>query len=192
METPYTREWFKYYEGITRSSAQVIVPLVMDLIRPKSVVDVGCGTGVWLSEFVAAGITDYLGFDGNWIDCEDLFIPFNKFGVINLTELQKIPPSSGFDLVVCLEVAEHIAGIHAPELVQYLTNLTTSHVLFSAATPGQGGTDHVNEQPHEYWQELFAARGYVRSDPIRPLIADNELVARWYRNNIFVFTRAGK
>ena len=33
-------------------------------------------------------------------------------------------------------------------------------VLFSAAIPGQGGQDHLNEQWPEYWQKKFEVNGY--------------------------------
>ncbi len=34
--------------------------------------DVGCGIGTWLTEFKAAGISDYLGVDGDYVSREQL------------------------------------------------------------------------------------------------------------------------
>src|SRR5262245_22788740 len=40
----------------SRRSAEQVVPLVLELIRPRSVIDVGCGTGSWLAVFQEAGV----------------------------------------------------------------------------------------------------------------------------------------
>jgi hypothetical protein len=49
-----------------------------------------------------------------------------------------------------------------------------SAIVWSAAHEGQGGTDHVNEQPPGYWLERFAAEGWkpddVRTKALRALI----------------------
>ena len=50
-----------------------------------------------------------------------------------------------FDLALSLEVAEHLPPECGSEFVQTLTDLS-SVILFSAAIPFQGGTDHLNEQ----------------------------------------------
>jgi hypothetical protein len=47
-----------------QSSARVIVPLVMELTHPRSVIDVGCGNGSWLSVFNKHGVEDFLSVDG--------------------------------------------------------------------------------------------------------------------------------
>ena len=68
------------------------------------------------------------------------------------------------DLVLCTEVAEHMAPEHAGRLVSVLCDGGAPWIVFTAAPPGQGGLDHVNEQEQEYWIEKFAARGYRRED----------------------------
>jgi hypothetical protein len=59
--------------------------------------------------------------------------------------------------------------------------------LFSAATPGQGGTHHVNEQPLSYWTEHFAQCGYRLFDIIRPAFWHDETVQWWHRQNMVIF-----
>ena len=63
-----------------------------------------------------------------------------------------------FDLVNCLEVAEHLDASRADSFVDDLCALGDV-VVFSAAIPGQGGTHHVNEQFQSYWQERFRRNG---------------------------------
>ena len=62
-------------------------------------------------------------------------------------------------------------------------------VLFSAAYTKQGGTNHINEQPHTYWARLFAAQGFVPFDLFRPVFWGNEDVCFWYRQNVFLYLR---
>jgi hypothetical protein len=91
-----------------------------------------------------------------------------------------------FDLAVCLEVAEHLPASSAEAFVKFLTGLAPV-VLFSAAIPGQGGTNHINEQFLSYWVKLFSQSGYHPLDVIRPIIWNDERVPFWYRQNIILF-----
>jgi hypothetical protein len=45
----------------------------------------------------------------------------------------------------------------------------------------QGGINHINEQPHTYWAQLFAEHGFVPFDLFRPVFWGNENVCFWYR-----------
>jgi hypothetical protein len=63
------------------------------------------------------------------------------------------------------------------------------HVLFSAAIPGQGGNNHVNEQWQSYWADRFAAHGYGPRDIVRPAVRDDRSVAYWYRQNAVLYSK---
>lgn len=64
-------------------------------------------------------------------------------------------------------------------------------MLFSAAIPFQGGTNHLNERWQSYWAELFRTTGYDCYDVIRPKIWTNNAVEWWYRQNILLFAKEG-
>ena len=93
-----------------------------------------------------------------------------------------------FDLVLCLEVAEHLTAEAAEVVVGNCTRHADA-VLFSAAIPGQQGRVHLNEQLPEYWVGLFSAQGYAVFDIIRPLIWDDRNIPVWYRQNMLLFVR---
>lgn len=162
-----------------------VVPLIMDLVAPESVIDVGCGLGTWLAVFEEAGVTDVLGVDGDYVPRSELSISQEKFVAADLT--RPFGLSRKFDLVVSLEVAEHLPERAADTFVHTLVSLGDT-ILFSAAIPGQDGQNHLNEQWPEYWQEKFSAHGYRFYDVVREKIWNNDKVDVWYRQNIFLIS----
>ncbi len=184
--SPYNAGFYADQADGSLRSARVVVPIVMELVKPASVLDVGCGLGTWLAAFAEHGVSDYLGMDGDYVVRENLKIPVERFRAADLTH----PPNPGrtFDLAVCLEVAEHLPEKASQGLVQLLTTAAPV-VLFSAAIPGQDGTSHINEQWPEFWQQHFAANGYVRLDPLRPRIWRDRRVEWWYQQNVYLYVR---
>lgn len=184
MHVAYSSEFYKEQFDGSKRSAAIVVPLVLSLARPRSVVDVGCGLAPWAAEFLARGVPRVLAVDGSHVDPTQLQVPSSLFVAHDLAKPLRLDRS--FDLAVCLEVAEHLPASRAESLIADLTSLAAC-VLFSAAVPGQGGTNHVNEQYLPYWIELFQAHGYEGIDPIRPMILGNPAVEWWYQQNIVMF-----
>jgi 2-polyprenyl-3-methyl-5-hydroxy-6-metoxy-1,4-benzoquinol methylase len=85
---------------------------------PSSVLDVGCGIGTWLRAALDAGVPDVLGIDGINIPSDKLLIPAASFTVRDLTK--PIDLGRRFDLVICLEVAEHLEFEQAEVLIRTL------------------------------------------------------------------------
>lgn len=176
----------KFYEDIfagSKKSAEIILPLVFSEIKPKSVIDIGCGTGAWLVVSKKYGITDVLGLDGEYAK-SNLQINANEFKATDVSEGFTLDKKC--DLALCLEVGEHIMKNTSSMLVDSLTK-AADVVLFSAAIPGQGGKHHINEQWPGFWQKLFQKRNFVCIDCIRPMIYNNPEVEWWYRQNIFLY-----
>ena len=166
-------------DGSIRSARRVL-PHVIDIVSPKSIVDVGCGVGTWLAAARELGIEDVLGVDGAYVDRRMLRIPQECFHVADLTQ----PLSIGrtFDVALCLEVGEHLPMHAADQLVSSLTRLAPA-VLYSAAIPRQGGENHINEQWQTWWVERFRCHGYFAVDCIRPRIWNDNQVEWWYVQN---------
>jgi SAM-dependent methyltransferase len=179
----------KFYEGLrdgAARSAEVIVPLVLHLLPVRSVVDIGCGDGSWLSVFQKLGVDEVLGLDGEYVDPSLLQIPRDSFQARDLTK--RFDLGRVFDLAVSLEVAEHLPADSAPVFVECLTRLAPV-VLFSAAIPFQGGSHHVNEQWPERWAALFRKHEYLPVDFIRKRVWQNDAVEWWYAQNTLLFAR---
>jgi SAM-dependent methyltransferase len=182
----YDEQFFGDHVDKARTSAQAIVPIVMELVAPTSVIDLGCGPGAWLATFAELGVGDYRGVDGEWVAPELLQIPPERFIAARLD--RPFALDRRFDLAVSLEVAEHLPEASAKDFVGSLSALAPC-ILFSAAIPHQGGLNHLNEQWPEYWVELFAGRGYAVVDAIRPRVWTPPGIAFWYRQNTFIFAR---
>lgn len=170
-------------------SASAIVPILRDLLSPQSVIDVGCGQGAWLSVIKAAGIEDVYGVDGTWVDREQLLIGKTEFEAVDLEKPWQ--PKKRYDLALCLEVAEHLPDRSSAALVHSLCR-SSEVVLFSAAIPGQQGTNHINEQWPEYWKAIFEKEGYTCCDIIRSKVWRNPAVAWYYQQNLFLFVSTQK
>lgn len=182
----YSHDFFEGHQGPSSASAEAVVPLVMDWVAPASVVDVGCGRGAWLAAFVRHGVTDILGIDGDYVDRASLSIPPDAFRAADLTRPLNV--GRAFDLAVSLEVAEHLPASSAEVFIATLAELAPV-VLFSAASPYQGGTHHVNERWPAYWAERFGRHGYRALDILRPRIWGRPEVASWYQQNAVVYAR---
>lgn len=185
-EKPYDK---RYYDAVTpgsSSSAEEVVPVLLELICPGSVVDIGCGAGAWLLAWEKNGVTDYYGIDGSYVQPEQLLFDKTKFTAADLEKGFSLPRK--FDLVMSLEVAEHIDPASAPVFIGSLCKLGDL-VLFSAAIPGQGGVHHVNEQYPGYWAAIFKQYGYSVYDCIRERIWSNKKIDTCYRQNLLFFVK---
>jgi SAM-dependent methyltransferase len=181
----YNKDFYVDREKVLES-ARIIVPLVLKLISPKSVIDIGCGTGEFLNVFRQEGIKDVLGVDGDWVNKDKLMFLPEFFMSFNLEE--DLILDRRFNLVVCLETAEHLKKESAERFVKNLTELGDV-ILFSGAIPGQGGIGHLNEQLASYWVNLFSKEGYVVIDVIRKQIWNSKNVSFYYKQNTLLFVK---
>ena len=183
----YDEQFFMDIEKSAFDSAKIVLPIVKDFINPDSVVDIGCGTGMWLHVWDSVlGVKKYLGVEGPYVKKEMLKVPEEKVLFKDLKEQLNIEEK--FDLVMSLEVAEHLPEDKAELFIENLVKLGDV-VLFSAAIPGQGGTFHINEQYPEYWAKLFHSKGYVVLDAIRPFVWNSPQVDFWYKQNILLYVK---
>jgi SAM-dependent methyltransferase len=182
----YGSQFYEAYGDRSRQAAAVVVPIVNELVRPTSVLDVGCGVGAWLAEWMREGVSDVIGLDGEHVDGTVRQIEASRFHALDLTN--SFTMGRTFDLVECLEVAEHLDESYASRLIQSLTRHADT-ILFSAAIPGQRGFHHVNEQWPSYWIAKFADFGFKPFDVIRPIIWEDTRVDIWYRQNILLFSK---
>jgi hypothetical protein len=187
----YSQEFYANRYANTVHSAQTVLGILLErLPAVRSAVDIGCGVGTWLSVLRDQGVEEVQGVDGSWVDQNLLAIPRECFKQVDLSS-SAIELPRRYDLAISLEVAEHLPPARAGEFVSSLAAMS-DYVLFSAATPLQGGVNHFNEQWQHYWVDLFDARGYVVHDFIRQRIWNDARMPFWYRQNILFFSTREK
>jgi GR25 family glycosyltransferase involved in LPS biosynthesis len=180
----YDEEFYASKRSQVTATARAIAPYLLDLVKPASVVDIGCGTGEWLAAFRQLGVTDVLGVDGEWVPRQALHIPPEQFIGHDLRE--PLDLERAFDLALSLETAEHLPPDRAEVFVASLAKLAPV-VVFSAAIPFQPGTDHLNLQWPGYWAALFAGHGLVAVDCLRARIWESPDVPYWYAQNTILY-----
>ena len=146
-ESLYNSAFYNWQAAGSTASARVIVPMLAELTHPSSVLDVGCGVGGWVGTWLDSG-ADAIGVDGDYVPRDQLCIPADRF--INHDLSTPLDLGRRFDLVTCLEVAEHLPQEDAQTIVDSLCQ-HADVIAFSAAVPGQGGTGHVNERWPTFW-----------------------------------------
>ncbi len=186
MAELYGDQFYHALRAGSDRSAAAIVPLVIDLVKPASVVDVGCGTGAWLARFQRHGIQDILGLEFSEVREDLLHLDRSRIRIVDAS--RPFCVEREFDLAVSVEVAEHLPEESAAGFVESLVKLAPV-ALFSAAAPGQGGTNHLNEQWPSYWAGHFARHGYALIDCLRDRIWRDQRIDWWYRQNLLLFVR---
>jgi SAM-dependent methyltransferase len=184
----YDSQFFEYVNASARAAADRIVPLLQQQLSASSVLDVGCGQGAWLCVWQSHGVDDVFGVDGSYVDRSKLLFAPERFCAHDLT--QRFDLGRSFSLVQCLEVAEHLPESGAETLIDSLIR-HGEVILFSAAPPGQGGHEHVNERSYDYWRALFSRRGYLALDFLRPRIVADPAIDPWYRYNTLLYVSRG-
>lgn len=158
---------------------------------PSTMIDLGCGSGAMCNVAGRLGCVS----DGFDYAIEQLTVVGNSsLHRADLTDRHAMLTGLSAGLVLCLEVAEHIASGEDEEILLQNINATTDSVLlFSAATPGQGGCGHVNEQPHDYWREKLTDLGLVEdallTKRLRRVWLEVASAAWWYGQNVMVWRR---
>lgn len=153
----YTKEYYQSINKTEIAQAKAIAKRITELYNPKSVIDIGCGTGLYLSPFTC----DKCGVDisPNAFDQEVLMV---DRGLVSIDDL-RVPRNVylTYDVTICFEVLEHIGSEYADILVDNISQYSNT-IILTASPPGQAGLNHVNCQPQKYWDEKFEARGFHR------------------------------
>ena len=158
-----------------------LLSLVSDL---ESVVDFGCGDASYAKYLQSNSNIKVKAFDGNpnvkqitnnFAEQLDLAKPFN------LDEV--------FDIVISLEVAEHIPKEYEATYINNLCKHTNKYLIISWATPGQGGKGHVNEQTNEYVIDLFLTLGLEYKKEYSNYLRNSITNCNWFKNTILVFEK---
>ena len=150
---------------------------------PSSYLDLGSGTGAMVNCARKLGVDAYgvdliNGPEGHFFH-HDLTQPLRISRDGDIEAGLADHHAKRFDLISCLEVAEHLPLDSHQTLVdtivrhlRYKPNMddASGYLLFSAAPPGQGGEHHIGCRPAVQWRGMFYERGIsYREDLTRQL-----------------------
>jgi SAM-dependent methyltransferase len=188
MTTNYTSAYFSSEIFVTDYAS--IAQIIVDRFTPQRILDVGCGPGHLSREFALLGKV-VMAIDGfSSPDFNNLPIRFMRVDLNNPQEIVEAIGREKFDLVVCLEVAEHLRPEVSEGLIEALT-AAADVVIFSAGVPNQGGNGHINLKPRDFWHGQFHKSGFVCGDQLRSILRGRPQVAQWYRLNVLDYVRKG-
>lgn len=154
-----TKEWFESLQWQQRWIRFMAGWWVGQFGRPDAVLDFGCGDGAWLKAFHDMGSKVVCGVE--LYDIANQFVP--DCAQLFVHDLRKpLDLNKKAELLICLEVAEHLNKLDADTLCQNVVRHMSGDLLFSAAGPGQTGTEHINLQPPEYWVGRFERIGKIK------------------------------
>ncbi|MCS7260665.1 MAG: class I SAM-dependent methyltransferase, partial [Anaerolineae bacterium] len=148
---PYQRDpyWLAFFGAIADQ--------IVARIAPRTVLDAGCAMGFLVEELRRRGVESY------GVDISEYAIanvhpevrPFCWVGSIC------DPFPQRYDLIVCMEILEHMPAAEAPKAIANLCQ-HTDDILFSSTPFDYKEVTHLNVQPPEHWAELFAQHGFFR------------------------------
>ena len=148
----------------------------------QSVTDFGCGLGEYLAK-LSPIVNNAIGVEGS--------IPKQaKFEYIIQGDLTTDLKSKAFtsDLVISLEVGEHIPAEFMGVYLDNITNHSAKYLITSWAVRGQAGFGHVNCLDNSEIIPEFEKRGFKLlekdTEKARLIIEDK---AHWFRSTLFIF-----
>jgi len=182
---PSTELNFTYIHNEEKPFAERLSLWISSTLKPKKVLDIGCGPGTYVAEMRKQGLKAF-GYD---IDDRVKNKPF-------LTQQSLFDVKDTGDVVICLEVAEHIDQSENKKITEALVgSLEPGGILiWSAAAPGQGGVGHINCQTKDYWEQMFSELPVNRLFDVEEELLDyikNGYHMGWFVQNLLVFKKAG-
>lgn len=147
--------WIEY-EDYDHVFIKELSDVINDYVKEhniKTVYDFGCGTGEYLDKLTkeVSGITA-TGFEGS-----PNGIIYNNIVEKDLSSKLNLEP---VDLVISIEVGEHIPKEFEQNFIDNISNSSKKHVIFSWAIEGQDGNGHINCQNNDYIISEMEKRGW--------------------------------
>ncbi len=184
----YDKRFFKRNIKLSSQTAKFFADYVIKNFSFQNVYDFGCGNGIYLKYFYERNF-NVLGLDASQNASKTSLIPSEL--ILEKDLRKKIDLNKKSDILICFEVAEHLPAKYADILVDNLTR-HSDLIFFTAAKPGQGGTNHFNEQLPKYWIDKFEKRNFFylkqETKKLKKFLKENNGVF-WIVENLMIFKK---
>jgi Methyltransferase domain len=148
---PYERNehWLGFFGGVADA-------IVRDL-NPKTLLDAGCAMGFLVEKLRERGV------DAWGIDVSEYAISQVDESVREHCSVGSLadPLPRRYDLIVCIEVLEHLDPVETDRAIASLC-AATDLLLLSSTPDDYGEASHLNVRPPEDWSALLAREGFLR------------------------------
>jgi SAM-dependent methyltransferase len=165
-----------------RSLANALTQYLLE-IDTTTVVDFGCGLGDYARAFKFAGLK-VEAYDGN-PNTEAISEGTGK--VLDLSKPFYL--GKKFDVVMSLEVGEHIPAEFEDQFIDNITKHAKKHLIISWAVEGQGGSGHVNCKNNDYIIEQVVDRGFKYNAEASEALRKSATNASWFSYTLLVFDK---
>ena len=164
---------------------RLLTAAIANLFDPIRVADLGCGDGMYCRIFKTYGWPEVHGYEGT-VGVKELGI-YDDIMFLDLTKKRFV--DIDYDLVVCLEVGEHIPPEHEQVFLDNLAAFSSKHLVLSWAVPGQySASGHVNCQDPGYVIKQVCKRGFNWKQKQSQYLKD-KAEFEWFKKAIMVFER---
>ena len=174
---------YTYLHNEEQPFAKRLTAWVKDNLNPQKVLDLGCGPGTYVNCFQELNI-DATGYD------TDIRVKGNDHLICkSLFDVEETG-----DVVLCLEVAEHIESCKNLKIAEAITRALAPKgtLIWTAAKPGQGGVGHINCQTKDYWIDLFKSQPLKRCNGMELILAEEMKKGYhmgWFVQNLLIYTK---
>ena len=181
---------FDFEEVDNKLFDPLLAAMIYCLYKPKCMLDIGCGNGWYCRYFKDCFVPTVKGIEGN----PDV-VSIGIYGDILEHDLTKpinyFLPSlkfDSFDLVICLEVGEHIPARYEKIFIDNVVGFVSKFLVLSWAVPEQPGRGHVNLKTNRYVIEKMKNKGLSLDEKrTRTLREYNSLW--WFKQSVMAFEK---
>jgi len=173
--------WMSEEETDTHEYDSLLAFALVRVFDIKTAVDVGCGNGRYTLNFIENGI-DCIGYDGSPLT------PKLTKGLYFIKDFSDLVDIGQFDLVLCLEVGEHIPVEYEDIFINNLCRASKKFICLSWAVEGQWGRGHVNCRENDYIIGEMDKRGFGFHAELTKCLRNMSMLP-WFVETILVFKK---
>jgi SAM-dependent methyltransferase len=145
--------------GTVHADGDTLWPWLLEHYKLKSVLDVGCAEGHCVQFFKDNGIIS-VGLEGLKLNVD--ICKSKGLNVVHHDITSDVQfPSKIYDLVMCSDVAEHIAIEHIDKLINILLLGKNVAMVHGIEQHHNLGWHHVNNQSEAWWNERLKGHGLI-------------------------------
>jgi cyclopropane fatty-acyl-phospholipid synthase-like methyltransferase len=162
---------------------RLMAGLILMFKDVDNIIDIGCGNGSYTKAFIEQGF-DCIGYDGSPLT-EEI-----SNGLCHIKDFSNLVDIGKFELVLCLEVGEHIPKEYEQIFLDNVANASKKHICLSWALlhPRQWGTGHYNCQDNDYIINEMDKRGF-RYDPVATGLIREIAKLSYLKKTIMIFKK---